>query len=138
MATVNFNSRRTISVDIQVSETETRNVVVTHRVATAKERTAFRCALASDKGARAITNPQDKDALLGLLGGDIAAQMDALAISCTLDIKDENGESVEFDGKPWTALTDAEKADVATMLPKLFQLVFAQANPQAEARLLGK
>ncbi len=138
MATINFNSRRTISVDIQVSETETKNVIVTHRVATAKERTAFRCALASDKGARAITNPQDKEALLGLLGGDIAAQMDALAISCTLDIKDEGGAPVEFDGKPWTALTDAEKADVATMLPKLFQLVFAQANPQAEARLLGK
>ena len=138
MATVNFSSRRTISVDIQVSETETKTVSVSHRVATAKERTAFRCALASDKGARAITNPQDKDALLGLLGGDIAAHMDALAIACTLDIKDENGAPVEFDGKPWTGLTDAEKADVATMLPKLFQLVFQQANPQAEARLLGK
>lgn len=138
MATVNFNSRRTISVDIQVSETETQKLSVTHRVATAKERTAFRCALASDKGARAITNPQDKDALLGLLGGDIAAHMDALAIACTLDIQGEGGESVEFDGKKWVELTDAEKADVATMLPKLFQLVFQQANPQAEARLLGK
>lgn len=138
MATVNFNSRRTISVDIQISETETQKLSVTHRVATAKERTAFRCALASDKGARAITNPQDKDALLGLLGGDIAAHMDALAIACTLDIQGEGGESVEFDGKKWVELTDAEKADVATMLPKLFQLVFQQANPQAEARLLGK
>ncbi len=138
MATVNFNSRRTISVDIQISETETQKLSVTHRVATAKERTAFRCALASDKGARAITNPQDRDALLGLLGGDIAAHMDALAIACTLDIQGEGGESVEFDGKKWVELTDAEKADVATMLPKLFQLVFQQANPQAEARLLGK
>ena len=138
MATVNFNSRRTISVDVQTSDTDSQKLTVTHRVATAKERTAFRCALASDKGARAITNPQDKDALLGLLGGDIAAHMDALAIACTLDIKDENGDPVEFDGKPWTELTDAAKADVATMLPKLFQLVFQQANPQAEARLLGK
>ncbi len=138
MATVNFNSRRTISVDVQTSDTESQKLTVTHRVATAKERTAFRCALASDKGARAITNPQDKDALLGLLGGDIAAHMDALAIACTLDIQGEGGESVEFDGKKWVELTDAEKADVATMLPKLFQLVFQQANPQAEARLLGK
>ncbi len=138
MATVNFNSRRSISVDVQISETESQKLTVTHRVATAKERTAFRCALASDKGARAIANPQDKEALLGLLGGDIAAHMDALAIACTLDIQGDGGESVEFDGKKWVELTDAEKADVATMLPKLFQLVFQQANPQAEARLLGK
>jgi hypothetical protein len=138
VATLNFNSRRTITVDIEVSEGKTEQVTVTHRVATAQERTAFRCALAADKGARAITNPQDKDALRDLLGGDISARMDALAIDCTLDIRADDGTPVEFDGKPWTALTDAEKADVATMLPKLFQLVFAQANPQAEARLLGK
>lgn len=138
MATVNFNSRRTISVDIQVSETETQRLSITHRVATAQERTSFRCVMAADKGARAIINPQDKEALLGLLGGDLAARADALAIACTLDIKGENGEPVAFDGKTWAELTDAEKADVATMLPKLFNLVFHQANPQAEARLLGK
>jgi len=138
VATVNFNSRRTISVDVQTSDTESQKLTVTHRVATAKERTAFRCALASDKGARAITNPQDKDALLGLLGGDIAAHMDALAIACTLDISDKDGAPVLFDGKEWRQLSDNEKADQAAAFPGLFALVFGQANPQAEARLLGK
>ena len=135
---ISLSSRRQFRAELDLPNEEKEVVVVTYRPATAQERTTFRCAIAADKGNKAITNPQDKDALRELLAGDITAILTAQAIACTLDISDKDSAPVLFDGKEWRQLTDNEKADQAAAFPGLFALVFGQANPQAEARLLGK
>jgi len=134
---IKLSSRRSFRAELETPDGPAE-VVVIYRPLNATERASFRAAVASNGAMSAAINPDDKAALAGFMSSDIPAMITNHSIAATIDITDPHGAPVLFNDKPWRDLDSSERADVAGELGGLFSLVFSQANPQAEARLLGK
>lgn len=137
--TITFNfHKRQCRAEVQ-TEDGPQVLVVTYRNATAAERQEMRCAVAATHAASAAAQKGDKAALDALIMQSDAPKIaERQRVACVVSIDDEVGNPVLFDGLPWAAMNDTQRADVATALDALFNLVFQQANPQVDARLLGK
>lgn len=134
---IKISSRRSFRAELETPDGPAE-VVVIYRPLNASERASFRAAIASHGAAQAAINPDDKAAVAAFMSSDLPSLIINNSVAVTVDITDPHGAPVLFNEKPWRDLDANEKADVAGELGGLFNLIFAQANPQAEARLLGK
>jgi hypothetical protein len=134
---IKLSSRRSFRAELETPDGPAE-VVVIYRPLNAAERNSFRSAVASNGAMSAAVNPDDKAALAGFMASDLPGMIFNHSIAATIDITDVHGAPVLFNDKPWRDLDASERRDVGGEYGGLFSLVFSQANPQAEARLLGK
>lgn len=136
---IKIDSKRSALFDLSFGDAdaplEAHKVRVSYRAMTAREQAAIRAhyAALAAKAAASTTDAHDLAALNG--DSDIALDM---ARALILDLQDEAGDPITFDGLTWREMSEDQRRDASVGLGSLVVEILKLAGGQASARLLGK